>query len=116
MTNIKSNTLAHQDKTIAILVHIGGLFTSWVVPLIIYLMKKDAKDEFSSHHAREALNFQLTILIVYFGCFILSFVLIGIFFFWIAMLGNLIFSILAAVKASNGVDYHYPLTIRFIKK
>jgi len=31
------------------------------------------------------------------------------------MLTNLILSIMAAVKASNGVDYRYPMTIRFVK-
>jgi len=115
MNNANLNPLVQQDKTIAILVHIGGLFTSWVVPLVLYLMKKSSNDVFSTHHSREALNFQLTLLVVYFVCFILSFVLIGLFFFWIAMLGNLVLSIMAAVKASNGNDYRYPMTIRFIK-
>jgi uncharacterized Tic20 family protein len=35
--------------------------------------------------------------------------------FWLVALGNLVFSIIAAVKASNGVVYRYPLTWRPVK-
>ena len=103
------------DKTLAILVHIGGLFFSWLAPLIIYLIKKGENDEYTTAHAREALNFQITVLIAYVGCFILTFVLIGILLFWVVMLGNLILSIMAAIKASNGEHYQYPLTLRLVK-
>jgi uncharacterized protein len=102
------------DKTLAILVHIGGLFFSWLAPLILYLIKKGEGDEYTTAHAREALNFQITVLIAYVGCFILSFVLIGLFLFWVVMLGNLILCIVAAVKTSNGEQYRYPLTIRLV--
>lgn len=115
MQNAATTSVNQPDKTFAILVHIGGLFFSWLGPLIIYLVKKGSNEEFTVHHAREALNFQLTLLVVYFACFILSFILIGLFLFWIAMLGNLILSVVAAVKASNGIDYRYPMTIRFVK-
>ena len=115
MENVNTTNVAQQDRTLAILVHIGGLFFSWIAPLVLYLVKKDSKEDFTVYHAREALNFQLTLLVVYFACFILSFILIGLFLLWIAMLANLILSIVAAVKASNGVDYRYPMTIRFIK-
>jgi len=115
MENVSAPGVAQEDKTLGILVHIGGLFFSWIAPLVLYLVKKDSNEKFTLYHAREALNFQLTLLIVYFACFILSFIVIGIFLLWIAMLANLILSIVAAVKASNGVDYRYPMTIRFIK-
>lgn len=115
MQNSATTSANQTDKTFAILVHIGGLFFSWLAPLIIYLVKKGSHEDFTIHHAREALNFQLTLLIVYFACFILSFILIGLFLFWIAMLSNLILSVMAAIKASNGIDYRYPMTIRFVK-
>jgi uncharacterized Tic20 family protein len=52
---------------------------------------------------------------MYIGCFFLSFILIGLFLFWLVMLGNLILGIMAAVKASDGAVYQYPLAIRLIK-
>ena len=83
-------------------------------PLIVYLIKKGSGDEFTTANAREALNFQITLVIAYVVCFILSFVLIGIFLLWIVILANLILCILAAVKASNGETYRYPMTIRLV--
>jgi uncharacterized protein len=115
MQKSASTNVIQQDKTFAILVHIGGLFFSWFAPLVIYLIKKSSNEDFTVYHAREALNFQLTMLVIYFFCFILSFIIIGIFLFWVAMLANLILSIRAAVKASNGIDSRYPMTIRFVK-
>ncbi len=98
MDNSQPEVARTQDTTIAILSHIGGLFTSWVAPLIIYLIKKDD-----------------ALILWYIVCFVLTFVIIGIFLFWLVALGNLVFSIIAAVKASNGVVYRYPLTWRPVK-
>ena len=114
MDSSQGDVTQKQDTTLGILSHIAGLFTSWVGPLIIYLIKKGNGDKFSTDNAREALNFQITLLLWYFVCFILTFVLIGIFLLWLVMLGNLVFSIIAAVKASEGTVYRYPLTIRLI--
>ena len=107
-------TTQTSDKTLAILVHIGAIFFSWLAPLIVYLVKKGTGDEFTTANAREALNFQITMVIAYVACFILTFVLIGILLFWIVILANLVLCILAAVKASNGEVYRYPLTLRLV--
>jgi len=115
MQNTAITSVNRQDKTVAILVHLGGLFFSWLAPLIVYLVKKGSNEDFTVHNAREALNFQLTLLVAYFVCFVLSFILIGLFLFWVTMLANLILCVMAAVKASNGVDYRYPMSIRFVK-
>jgi uncharacterized Tic20 family protein len=115
METVADGTQKNGDKTLGILVHIGGIFFSWLAPLVLFLVKKDSGDQFTIDNAREALNFQITVLIMYIGCFILSFILIGLFLFWVVMLGNLILSIMAAVKASDGLVYHYPMTIRLIK-
>lgn len=107
---------APPDRTFAILAHIGGLFLSWVGPLILYLIKKSEPNaEFDTEHAKEALNFQITLIIAYMVCGILMIVVIGFFLIWLVMLANLVLSIIAAVKASNGEIYRYPLTLRLIK-
>ena len=116
MQDVAASSVERQSRTVAILVHLGGLFFSWLAPFVVYLVKKGSDEEFTVHHAREALNFQLTLMIAYVICFILSFILIGLFLFWIVMLSNLILSIVAAIKASNGVEFRYPMTIRFVKR
>lgn len=100
-------------RNFAIFAHLLGLFTSWVAPLVIWLMKKnEPESSFAAEAAKEALNFQLT---VFFFLIILMITMIGMFLLWIPMLANLVLSILAAVKASTGVAFRYPLTIRLIK-
>ena len=112
MDNVNTTTTSN-DRTFAILAHIGGIFTSWVVPLIIFLVKKSNPAEaFATEQAREALNFQITVFLVY---MLLMFSVIGIFLFFIPMLWAFVFSIIAAVKSSNGVSYRYPLTLRLFK-
>ena len=113
---INSTIADGQDKTFAIFAHLGGLFTSWLAPLIIYLIKKDDPNfSFATDQAKEALNYQITLFFVYIICFILFFVLIGIFLLWIVVVTNLIFCIIASVKSSNGIAYRYPINLRLIK-
>ena len=113
MDNASVAPAASPDRTFAILAHIGGLFTSWIAPLVIYLIKKpEAGAEFATENAKEALNFQITVFIVY---MVLTFSFIGLFLIFIPMVFNLVCSIMAAIKASNGESFRYPLTLRLVK-
>ena len=110
------NTTIKTDRTFAILAHIGGIFFGFIPSLIIYLIKKsEPHSEFDTDQAKEALNFQITVAIAWFACFTLMFVFIGALLVPVLLLANLIFCILAAVKASNGEAYRYPYTLRLIK-
>ncbi len=107
-------TGAMKDETgIAVLTHIGGLVAGFIVPLVIYLIKKD-ESPFLRHHAAEALNFHITLMIAYTVSFILIFVIIGIFLFPLLILGHFVLSIVAAVAANKGEYYRYPLTLRMV--
>jgi uncharacterized protein len=113
MDNASVAPSASPDRTFAILAHIGGLFTSWIAPLVIYLIKKpEAGAEFATDNAKEALNFQITVFIVYMALTISVF---GLFLIFVPMVFNLVCCILAAVKASNGESFRYPLTLRLVK-
>lgn len=104
-----------KKTTLAILVHVLGLFTSWLAPLFIYLISKsDPDDQFTAANAKEALNFQLNIFLWTVLSFFLMFIVIGIFLIWAVALANLVLCIVAAVKASNGVAYRYPMIFRMI--
>ncbi|GAA1466151.1 membrane protein [Microbacterium thalassium] len=97
----------------ATLIHLGGLFFGFIAPLIGYLVLKD-RGPFVRAHTATALNFQLTLLIVYVAGYILTFVIVGIFVLIAAGILALVFSIIAAVKANQGQWYQYPMTIRFV--
>lgn len=104
-----------KDATnMAMLCHILAIFTSFLGPLIIWLIKKD-ESPFVDHHGKEALNFQLTVLIAWVASGLSMFVCIGFLLVPVVGIVDLIFCILAAVKASRGEEYLYPLNIRFVK-
>ncbi|MEY4278417.1 MAG: hypothetical protein RL377_421 [Bacteroidota bacterium] len=102
------------EKTLAVLAHVLGFFGSFLVPLIIYLVKKD-ESPFVREHAKEALNFHISMAIYFTISVILILVIIGI--LGVIFLGtfSLVVSIVAAIKALDGKPYRYPLCIRFIK-
>ncbi|WP_137846430.1 DUF4870 domain-containing protein [Microbacterium sp. 2FI] len=101
------------EKLWSTLVHVGGLFFSFLPALIGYLVLKD-RGPFVRAHTATALNFQLTLIIAYIVGTILTFVIIGIFILIAAYVLNIVFCIIAAVKANKGEWYEYPLTIKFI--
>ncbi len=101
------------EKLWATLIHVGALFFNFLVPLIGYLVLKD-RGPFVRAHAATALNFQLTLLIAYAVGSILTVVLIGFFILAAVWVLNVVFCIVAAVKANRGDWYRYPLTITFV--
>jgi uncharacterized Tic20 family protein len=101
------------EKNIAVLTHLGGIFFCIFPALIVWLLKKD-DSPYLSGQAREALNFQITIMLAYFIGWILAFILIGFLLLGIIWLTNIILSLLAAIAVSKGEDYHYPFSLRLI--
>jgi hypothetical protein len=84
-------------------------------PLVIWLMKKDTMPQVDVH-GKEALNFQITVLLALIVSFLLTFVLIGLLLLPIVGIGALVLTIMAAIKVSNGqLDYRYPIALRLIK-
>jgi len=89
-------------------------FGSLVAPLIIWLTK-GKESAFVGEQAKEALNFQISMVIVFAVCFVLSFILIGLLLMGLAVIADLVFVILATLTASKGQLYRYPYTLRLVK-
>jgi uncharacterized protein len=108
----------NDDKTMALLIHVLGIFTGFLGPLILWLVKKDASP-FVNETGKRALNWQFSALIYYGACFLLTFTIILAPFTLLAMVAlwvlNLVFCILGAMKANQGQVYTYPLSIRLLK-
>ncbi|MGH3346754.1 MAG: DUF4870 domain-containing protein [Nocardioides sp.] len=119
--------LTQEDRTWALAAHIGSLVSAWfafgfLAPLLVMLLKSDSP--FVRRHAVESLNFQISLLIYSLVgtvvAFILTLATLGIGLFVIipvvAVLALivLVLIIVATVKASNGEDYRYPLTLRLV--
>jgi uncharacterized Tic20 family protein len=102
------------DKVLAILCHISiFLGVGFILPLIVYLVKRD-DSPYVTAHAKEVLNFHISILIYSLCTIPLVFILIGIPIFMALGLMSVICAIIATIKASEGGFYLYPLTIRLI--
>jgi len=100
-----------EEKTMAILSHVLCIVAWFLPPLIIYLVKKD-ESSYVAAHAKESLNFQITMCL---AVIVLAITIIGLFLLWVVGLVATIFIIIATIKASENKLYRYPLTIRFIK-
>jgi hypothetical protein len=102
------------DKLFIILSHLSLLLgVGLLLPLIVYLVKNNESPNVAAH-AKEALNFHITLFIFAIAGFVLAFIVIGFFVLMATGLFGLICSIIAAVKASEGGFYRYPLCIRLI--
>ena len=106
--------IPQDSKNMAMLCHLLAIFTCFIGPLVIWLIKKD-DHPFIDSQGKEALNFQITVLIAMFAAALLSPILIGIPFLIAVPIFNLVFCIIAAIKSSSGEPYRYPIVIRFLK-
>lgn len=120
------------DRQWALFAHLGGLIATaisatafgFAAPLIIWLLKKE-QSRFVEDQAKEALNFQLTVLlsnlvvasvgsvIIFMTCGIgWLIVLPALGLIWVF---GIVMPVIAAGKVSDGIVYRYPLTMRLVK-
>jgi uncharacterized protein len=108
------NTVSNDARNMALLCHLLAIFTGFLGPLIIWLLKKET-DEYVDEQGKEALNFQITVLIAIIISYLLIFIVIGLLLLPIVAIGDVVLCIIAAVKTSKGEHYRYPFCIRFLK-
>ena len=103
------------NKIWSIICHLSGFIgVPFILPLIIYLAMR-RESTYVGQNAASALNFHLSLLIYGLCCIPFVFVLIGIPLLIILAVISFVLSIIAAVKASDGEVYRYPLAIRFLQ-
>ncbi len=106
--------VTNDAKNLGVVCHLLGFFTSFVGPLVLWLIQKD-KMPFVDYHGKEAMNFQITVAIAAVVAGISMACFIGIVLLPIVGLADLIFCIIACMAASRGEYYKYPLCLRLIK-
>lgn len=109
----ETNTWATFTHLSALSGFIGVPFGHIVGPLVMWLIKRDDNPTLDAH-GKEALNFNISMVIYAIVSVILMLVLIGFVLIFAVALIALILPIIAAIKANKGELYRYPLTIRFI--
>lgn len=101
----------HASALLGVFVHFPGHLLG---PLILWLVKRDDAPELDAH-GKEAVNFQISMLIYNVVAAFFCLILVGFFFLAVLWVLNAVLVIIAAIQASDGKFYRYPMTIRFIQ-
>ena len=112
--------LKSEEKTWAMIAHLSALsgwigipFGNILGPLVVYFVKKD-ESPYVRDHAKEAMNFGISMTIYAIVSALLVLLVIGIFLLAVLVVVAIVLNILAALKANEGRTYKYPFTIRLI--
>lgn len=114
--------MSPQDQRLwGCLAHVSSIASSvvgltFLGPLVIYLVLRE-RGQFVRSQAAEALNFQILVNVVFLALGVVSVVTFGLGLLLYLPVGvaALVFVIIAAVKANQGVDYRYPVNWRLVK-
>jgi len=116
----ENKILTESERNWAMLCHLSALagfffpFGAIIGPLVCWLSKRD--DSFWVYiNGKNALNFQLSILLYIVLTIPLLFILIGIPIVAVLIILRVVCIIIASVKASKGESFKYPLLIPFIQ-
>ena len=117
---VPSGAPSADDRQWGMFAHLSALsgvvipFGNIIGPLVVWQVKKDTLPV-AADQGKEALNFNITMLIAAFIGFLLTFILIGLVLLPLIGIAWLVFTILAGIKANEGVAYRYPYALRLIK-
>lgn len=108
-------------KTFGMLCHLGAL-AGYLIPLgnilgpFIFWQIKKNEFPFVDDQGKEAINFQITVFIAAMVCIPLIFLFgIGMLLLLAVGIADLVFLIIGALKANEGIAYRYPFALRLIK-
>ncbi len=113
LKTVERGEVTAEERTLG-LVCVLLQFLVLIGPLILWLIKKD-ESAYLDALGRETINFQLTMLILYAVCGVLTVIVIGALLTPLVSLFNLVMIIVAAVKAYEGIIYRYPFCLRFLR-
>jgi uncharacterized Tic20 family protein len=85
-----------------------------VAPIILWVIKKD-QEPCVDRHGKIVMNWILSELIYTVSCIILSFIFIGLLILPALIIIGIVFPIIGGVKANDGIEWEYPLSITFFK-
>jgi len=102
------------EQNMGLLMFILGIFTSFIGPLILWLMKKE-QSRYLEAQGKEILNFQITTFLLMLCNIPLFFIVIGILTHFAIVITYLVLMIIGAVTASKGNFYRFPFALRLLK-
>lgn len=113
-SNFQFENLKTEDTTLLALLHLSGLFVFLFPPVLIWLWKKDKIIDIDKH-AKDVINFQLSMWIYLFAGTLLIVLIIGIPILIFLGIASSIVIVLNTIKVLNKQPYKYPFTKQFLK-
>jgi uncharacterized Tic20 family protein len=110
MNDVITTAPNSEDRNLAMLAHLLGII-GFLPSLIIWLVKKD-QSAYVAQEAKEALNFQITMIIAYAVCRFIP--IVGLLLWTLVYIVNVVFCVMAAVASSKGHAYRYPFALRLV--
>ena len=113
-------SISSEERTMAVLSHVAAFlgyvvpFGQLIAPYVILLLRRDESD-FVVHHARESLNFQITITISLLVALLLTSIWIGYLLIPATLVYSGVMVLVAASRASRGELYTYPFALRLVQ-
>ena len=112
----QTNQTTSSDKLWNVLLHLSPILGLGLIgPLVVYLVTRNDAGSSIPDHAKETLNFHISMFIYVMISAILCLIFIGIVLLFVCAIASIVLAIIGAVKASDGIVYKYPLCIRFVK-
>ena len=105
--------MSRDARNMAILCHLLGI-VGFFAPLVIWLIERE-KHRFVDEHGREAMNYQVSLLLYYLVSSLLAPLIIGLFMLGVLTVLHIVLAIIAAVQAGQGKPWRYPIAISFLK-
>jgi uncharacterized Tic20 family protein len=106
----KKKGISDEEKQMAMFCHLGLLIGGFIIPLVIWMMKKE-ESKFIDKQGKEAINFSIStfiwsLVIILPTCGLGGLVMGPLWLYW---------TIMAGLEANKGKMYRYPMTIRFLQ-
>ncbi len=102
--------LCHISTFAGYIMPLGGILG----PLILWLSRKD-QSEWIDYNGKQALNFQLSILLYMFLTIPLIFIVVGIPIMVFLVFLEIVCVSIASIKSARGEVYRYPISIPFFQ-
>jgi uncharacterized Tic20 family protein len=120
VSRMTPNTWAMVCHLSGLLGYLGNGLGSILGPLVFWIVKKDELPQVD-RHGKEALNFNISVAIygLILGAVSVATLGIGMLLtvplLFVLVVFHFVCVIIAAVKAANGEDYQYPLSLRIVR-
>jgi uncharacterized Tic20 family protein len=101
--------LCHLSALAGLVTFVGFLLG----PLVVWLLKRN-DFPFVESQGKESLNFQITMVIAFALCIPLCFVVVGFVLLPVVGLVDIVLTVTAAIRASDGIAYRYPFALRLV--